>query len=124
MRAFTDWANAQPTEARKKRLSPAYKGFFLPKRSSKGPYKSCPAEMPMKKLESESVILDTVVCKLVAMAGKAGRYISIDSGAMAVRSPIIRITLKLKFIFLSAIPAAVKHSLNNDAIICATAKLF
>src|SRR5678815_4990015 len=69
--------------------SPAYKGFFLPKRSSNGPYNNCPKEIPIKKLDNESVTSATVVCKPLAMSGNAGRYMSIEKGPIAVSKPSI-----------------------------------
>jgi hypothetical protein len=78
IKLFTEPEKAQPTEAKKKRQSPAYKGGFLPKRSSNGPYNNCPAEIPIKKLERDNVTSEIVLCKSFAIAGNAGRYISID----------------------------------------------
>ena len=70
--------------------SPVYKGFFLPKRSSNGPYNNCPKEIPIKKLDNESVTCATVVCRPLAMSGNAGRYISIENGPIAVSKPNMR----------------------------------
>ena len=67
-----------------------YKGFFLPNLSSNGPYNNCPTEMPTKKLDKESVTCATVVCNPLAISGNAGRYISIENGPIAERSPRIR----------------------------------
>jgi hypothetical protein len=53
--------------------------------------------MPIKKLESDRATSETVLFRFFAMAGKAGRYISIDSGPIAVNRPMIRITVKLLF---------------------------
>ena len=50
---------------------------------------SCPAEMPMKKLESEREIPDTFVFKSFAIAGKAGKYMSMEKGPIAAKSPKI-----------------------------------
>src|SRR6478609_10319453 len=72
-----------------------YNGCFLPKRSRRGPYKNWPTEMPMKKLERESDTWATVVLRCAAMAGKPGRYISIEKGPMADKTPRIRISLFL-----------------------------
>jgi hypothetical protein len=68
-----------------------YKGFFLPKRSSNGPYNNCPTEIPIKKLDSESVTCATVVCRFFAISGNAGKYISMENGPIAVSIPSIRI---------------------------------
>src|SRR5262245_50352348 len=84
--------------------SPAYKGFFLPKRSSSGPYNNCPKEMPMKKLDNERVTSATLVCKPFAMSGNAGRYISIENGPIAVSKPSIVMSwnlLLLRLLFIS-----------------------
>ncbi len=39
--------------------------------------------MPIKKLESESDTLEIVVFRLLAIAGKPGRYISTENGPIA-----------------------------------------
>ena len=49
-----------------------------------------PADMPMKNEESDSITCATVVWRLLAISGNAGRYISIDSGPIAVSSLKIR----------------------------------
>lgn len=59
--------------------------------------------MPIKKLESDSVTSEMVVFKLLAIAGNAGRYISIDKGPIAVSSPIIRMDLNFMFEVLLSI---------------------
>jgi hypothetical protein len=69
---------------------PTYNGFFLPYLSNRGPYISCPKEMPIKKEERESITEDTGVFKSFAMVGKAGKYISIESGPMELNNPRIR----------------------------------
>jgi hypothetical protein len=50
--------------------------------------------MPIKKLDSESATWAAVVCKLRAMAGKPGKYISIENGPKAVSAPKMRIREK------------------------------
>lgn len=45
----------------------------------------------MKKLDNESMTLATVVFSPDAMAGKAGRYMSIEKGPIAVSKPRIKI---------------------------------
>jgi hypothetical protein len=55
-----------------------------------GPYNSCPTDIPMKKLDKDNVTRATDVCKLLAISGKAGKYMSIDNGPIAVRKPNIR----------------------------------
>ncbi len=84
-------------------MSPTYNGFFLPNRSSKGPYKNCPKQMPIKKLESESDTLEIVVFRLLAIAGKPGRYISIENGPIADNKPSMSIQRNLCFFCIAAI---------------------
>jgi hypothetical protein len=69
-----------------------YNGFFLPKRSSNGPYSNCPKDIPMKKLLKDKETFETEVARSCAIAGKPGRYMSIEKGLSAVRLPKIRIT--------------------------------
>ena len=54
----------------------------------------------MKKLESESATFETVVSKSFAIAGKPGRYMSMEKGARAVRDPKIRIKRKYLLLFI------------------------
>ena len=49
----------------------------------------------MKKLERESDTCATVVLRCAAIAGKPGKYISIEKGPMADKTPRIRISLYL-----------------------------
>jgi hypothetical protein len=72
------------------KLNPKYKGVFRPNLSSNGPYNNCPTEMPMKKDDNDNITLETVVCSPLAILGKAGRYMSIDKGPIAVKRPKIR----------------------------------
>jgi hypothetical protein len=50
--------------------------------------------MPIKKLDSDSITCATVVFRPLAMAGNAGKYISIEKGPMAVSRPSMRMRLK------------------------------
>ena len=59
--------------------------------------------MPIKKLDSERVTAETELWRLLAIAGKAGRYMSIDSGPIAVSRPMMIITVVLLFRNLSVI---------------------
>lgn len=77
-----------------------YRGFFRPKRSSKGPYNICPADIPIKKLDRDNEIFETVVCKSAAIAGKPGRYMSMEKGPIAERSPNMSISLKFFLFFI------------------------
>lgn len=76
-----------------------YNGIFLPNLSSKGPYNNCPIETPMKKLETESDTFEIVVARSSAMAGKPGKYMSIENGPNADKSPNVRIAKNLCFPF-------------------------
>lgn len=81
----------QASEAKQYKANPKCKGGFLPNLSSKGPYNNCPAEMPIKKLDKESETSAIVVFRSLAMAGKPGKYISMEKGPRAVRVPRMRI---------------------------------
>jgi hypothetical protein len=85
---------------------PMYKGFFLPNLSSMGPYNNCPTEMPMKKLDKERVTCATVECRLSAIAGNAGRYISIENGPIAESNP--RISTRWNLLFAAMLIRNVK----------------
>src|SRR5882757_5556436 len=50
--------------------------------------------MPIKKLERESVTVATVVPRSAAIDGNPGRYISMEKGPMADKSPRIRMSKK------------------------------
>jgi hypothetical protein len=47
--------------------------------------------MPIKNEERDSITEDTGVLRSFAMVGKAGKYISIESGPMELNNPRIRI---------------------------------
>ena len=80
-------------------VKPKYKGFFLPNRSRSGPYTNCPTEIPIKKLDRESITWEMEVSRLFAISGNDGRYMSMEKGPMAVRSPRIRMSENL-FLFI------------------------
>jgi hypothetical protein len=63
-------------------------------------------EIPIKKLESDNDICDTVVFKSAAMPSKEGRYISIENGPMAVFIPST--SINKAFLFLVIIVVAQK----------------
>jgi hypothetical protein len=90
----------QPTEAIKYADKPMYKGFLRPYLSNKGPYNIWPNEIPIKKLESDSEILATVVFKSAAIEGKPGKYISIENGPIADKRPKITISLNFSLPFM------------------------
>jgi hypothetical protein len=90
MRTSIEVVKKHPIEVKIYRVNPIYKGFFRPNLSSNGPYNSCPTDMPIKKLDNESETCAVVVCNDLAIAGKPGRYISIENGPIAVSAPNIR----------------------------------
>jgi hypothetical protein len=53
--------------------------------------------MPIKKLDKDKEILDTVVPRLLAMSGNPGRYISIENGPTAVSKPKVSRSINLFF---------------------------
>jgi len=61
--------------------------------------------------------LETVVFRSFAIAGKPGRYISIEKGARAVSDPKIRIKRKylLLFIVLQIYDLLVKHNVRFES---------
>ena len=59
--------------------------------------------MPIKKLESDKAIFATVVCRSSAIAGKPGKYISIENGPMAVNIPNINISFVFLLLFITTI---------------------
>ena len=54
----------------------------------------------MKKPDKERETLEAVVCKSLAIAGKPGRYMSIEKGPNAVKLPKMRIRKKYVAIHL------------------------
>jgi hypothetical protein len=52
----------------------------------------------MKKLESESTTFETDVFSPLAISGKAGRYMSMENGPIAVSRPSIRMIYDLLFL--------------------------
>src|SRR5262249_54529288 len=66
---------------------PVSRGGLRPQRSAAGPYTSCPAPKPSKNALSVSWTRLGLVAKLSARVGKAGRYMSMDSGPKAVSAP-------------------------------------
>ena len=71
-----------------------YSGLLRPKRSSSGPYNNCPADIPMKKLDRDSITCSRVVCSDRAISGNPGKYISMENGPIAVSEPRMRISKK------------------------------
>ena len=87
-------AKKQPTDAIIYKTSPAYKGFLRPNLSSKGPYNNCPTDIPIKKLDKDNETCAVVVFNDFAIAGKPGKYISIEKGPNAVSAPNIKTVKK------------------------------
>ena len=98
--ASIDFTNMHPIDAIKYNIMPAYNGGLRPKRSSKGPYKNCPKQIPIKKLDRERPTRGMVVCKSFAMPGNPGKYISMENGPIADSRPRIRIVKNFCFPFI------------------------
>src|SRR4051812_27964600 len=58
-----------------------------PSRSLSGPKKSCPSASPATQAVSVSWTADALVFSARAISGNAGRYMSIDSGPIALTDP-------------------------------------
>src|SRR5690554_3186122 len=71
---------------------PARSGGRRPVRSDIGPTTPCPSARPMKKTASVACTAPALAPRSLAIAGKAGRYMSMERGAKAISDP--RITMK------------------------------
>lgn len=80
--------------------NPIYNGFFLPNRSSIGPYTNCPTDIPIKKEDKEREICATVVFRSAAIAGNPGKYMSIEKGPIADKLPSIKIKKNFRLPFI------------------------
>ncbi len=80
-------ASAQPIVASTYKPNPASNGPRRPNRSDKEPCTTCPIARPNS--HDAKVICDDPggAAKLASIAGKPGRYMSVDSGPTAVRYP-------------------------------------
>src|SRR5512132_3476216 len=58
-----------------------------PRRSLSGPNSSCPSASPATQAVSVSWTADALVGSARAISGNAGRYMSIDSGPIALTDP-------------------------------------
>ena len=58
--------------------------------------------MPIKNPESDKETLATVVCRSFAIAGKPGRYMSMENGPNAVREPNNRIRKKCRVLVIGS----------------------
>ncbi|GAA3335050.1 hypothetical protein GCM10020358_01740 [Amorphoplanes nipponensis] len=67
--------------------TPAISGRRRPHRSLSGPQTSCPTASPIRHVVSDSCTCASDTPRSPARAGNAGRYMSSDSGPIAVTSP-------------------------------------
>ena len=86
-----------PALAAVKTIMPTSSGSLRPKRSDSGPMKIWPKAMPSIVMVRVSCVSDAEMPKSPPSSGRAGRYISVDSGAIAVMMP--RNTVKNSFCF-------------------------
>ena len=77
----------QPKLASVNSAIPITNGIFLPHMSLKGPAKICPSAMPTIVADNVIWINDVPALNSVVIEGNAGRYISVASGASAVKNP-------------------------------------
>ena len=63
------------------RVSPANSGLRRPMRSERGPKNTCPSPEPIRNVVKVSCTVDDWAARSLTMAGIAGRYRSVDSGA-------------------------------------------
>ena len=92
-----------------------YNRFFLPYRSSKGPYNNSAADSPMKKLDKVSVTSAVLECRSFPMAANPGKYISIENGPKAAKLPKITISLKCVLFVMSIKPVSFFLSGKNNS---------
>ena len=84
-----------PALAAVKTSMPSSRGSLRPKRSESGPMKICPKAMPSIVMVKVSCVSEADIPKSPPSSGKAGKYISVESGAIAVMMP--RNTVKNNF---------------------------
>jgi hypothetical protein len=87
-------------EASRYSTRPTYSGIFLPNLSSSGPQIIWPIHIPIKKLAKEYETMSTETLRSFAIAGKPGRYISMENGPIADKRPRINIMSDLFFLFI------------------------
>ncbi|CAH0266320.1 hypothetical protein SRABI83_03523 [Arthrobacter sp. Bi83] len=78
-------ARAQATDATAIRIVPATRGMRRPRWSLKGPPTSWPSPIPAKNVVRVNCTADAVVPNSCDTRGNAGTYMSVASGATAVR---------------------------------------
>ena len=81
---YTSGANAQTKAATAASTCDATSRRRRPSESDIGPMKNCPNAMPAMNMVRVSWTIGSVVPKSCAMTGKAGRYVSMDSGPAIV----------------------------------------
>ena len=89
----TEGASAQPIEASRHSMMPISSGPRRPRRSERGPATICPLAVPRKNAVIVSCIREAVVPSCSATSGKAGMYMSVASGPMALSVVSTRITI-------------------------------
>ena len=90
-------ARAQPIEPSRHSTMPNSSGARRPIRSERGPATTCPLAVPTKKAVRVSCMRAAVVARSCSTCGKAGMYMSVASGPIALRvvstTIIIAVTL-------------------------------
>lgn len=82
-----DGDQIQPTVDKVKIAMPTIRGRRRPLSSLIGPTAICPRAMPAMEAVKVSWITDGVTPNAVIIDGRAGRYISVDNGAIAASIP-------------------------------------
>jgi len=80
-------ATAHAADSTVNRASPASSGRLRPQPSLSGPASNCPNASPARQPDIVSCTSDWPACRLAAITGVAGRYMSIESGAKAESAP-------------------------------------
>src|SRR6201996_685759 len=80
IRAPMSGAAAQATDSTVNATRPASSGRLRPRESLNGPATSCPTARPARQPDSVSCTSDCEACRLAAIVGVDGRYMSIESG--------------------------------------------
>ena len=80
-------ARTQPSVAPIKTSIPMNSGFLRPHKSLSGPARICPSAIPSVVIVSVIWMRDVDTPKSACTSGSAGRYISVESGAIAVMIP-------------------------------------
>ena len=83
-------AKTHSTDATMCAASPASSGTRRPTASESGPISNWPSARPTSVPVSVSCTAVSVVCRPAVMAGRAGRYMSMVSGPIAINAPSTR----------------------------------